>query len=335
MNFQHLEILFATTWYYEHDRGDLRLVGRLVAESFPGLPAEGKWREQHPQFELLEKHWKEEYGQFVPDWRQRLVDISAHEVEQLVDEIRAVWVEGRPPQVIFEPTGNTAYTGVVLTVHLDGSDWALRALPADTIEGADRQAVKGLLDHLKEIASASRLQDSDPQSVTKVTQELPSPPASVTEATHTQESLTGNFRIYIHSPRFAYVPQDTTIRVADIWKQEASYRPGELDYYLRLAHPTKTGVVVDFSISEVFTFWGKDYLILYVMDDLNDPPDCYHTVVKLTNKQEVRTLTAEEFSAIESYMKTREAEKHERGLGILCNTFGEVPYLTAPPEITG
>ena len=133
-----------------------------------------------------------------------------------------------------------------------------------------------------------------------MTQELPSPPAPIAEAPPTQTSSGGDFRIYIHSPRFPNVAHDTTIRVADIWKREAHYRAGELDYYLRLAHPAKAGILVDFSISAVFTFRGEDYLILYVMDDLNDPPDCYHTVVKLIDKKEVRTLTAEEFSAIES-----------------------------------
>ncbi|MGA9773972.1 MAG: hypothetical protein WBV94_33380 [Blastocatellia bacterium] len=333
MKFQQLELLFATTWYLEHNIGDLRLVGRLVAESYLGLPAELKWHEHHPQLELLEKNWQQENGQFVPVWRQRCVDISKPDVERLVDHIRAVWVEGRPPQVIFEPTANTAYTGIVVTVHLDGLDCVLRALPADTIEGPDRAAVKGLLDHLTEIARADRPHDSAPISVTNVTQELTSPSAFGDETTLTQESSGGYFRKHIYSIRFPYVPHDTIIRVANIWKQEAPYRPGELDYYIRLAHPTLDRVLADFLISEVFSFWGKDYLILYVMDDFNDPPDSYHTVVKIMTKQEVKTLINEEFSTIESYMKTRsETQKQERGLGILRNTFGEVPYSTDPPE---
>jgi hypothetical protein len=44
MNFRHLELLFITTWYYEHGREDLRLVGQLVAERYPGSPAELNWR---------------------------------------------------------------------------------------------------------------------------------------------------------------------------------------------------------------------------------------------------------------------------------------------------
>ena len=81
-----------------------------------GFLAAENWRGQGARLELIEKGWQEENGRFVPVWRQQSFDISNSDVGRLVDQIWAVWVSGRTSQVIFGPTANTAYTGIVLNV---------------------------------------------------------------------------------------------------------------------------------------------------------------------------------------------------------------------------
>ena len=146
MSFHDLELIFAHTWYCDI-AGDLRLVGRLVARGWVGRGA---------QVELLEKHWDVENGQPSCSWRSHLLEPTVDQIARLVERVRAVWADGRAPRIAFQPTSNTAYDGLVLSVRLDGMGQALQAVPLDGISGPDGVAFCELLEAVADVTGPCR-----------------------------------------------------------------------------------------------------------------------------------------------------------------------------------
>ena len=153
MSFQHLELLFAVSWHYETDGGDLRLVGRLEALGFTGRPG---------RLELLEKDWQEEDGHWVPAWRQRSIDVPLPAAEVLAERIRALWPADRTPRSHDGVTANTAWHSVVLTIQLDGISGLLTINPVEELTGPDAAAIQAVFRELSSITGLTGSQRDFP-----------------------------------------------------------------------------------------------------------------------------------------------------------------------------
>jgi hypothetical protein len=151
VTFESLHLYFVFSWYHETTPvfGSVRQIGELFAVS--SSPATGG----ATGILQLTDTWPEPGGGSVH--RERRVGVSDHDVERLVEHIRAVWRDDHAPRVgfgvgAFGETAASVWSSLLLGVHLDGSQWSIWGFPALEIHGPDRDAVENLFSHLLEIA---------------------------------------------------------------------------------------------------------------------------------------------------------------------------------------
>lgn len=153
-NFIHLEMLFIVTSHHEISGGDLQLVGRLEAFGFHDRPA---------KLELLTKRWNDVKGNIEPDWTAKRLDVSPEAVDRLVESIKAFAPNGQSPTISCEPTGNTVWDGIVVSVALDRQTWQLHLIPTDGISKTETGALRKMFRELAMLAGLTDPRDGFPQ----------------------------------------------------------------------------------------------------------------------------------------------------------------------------
>ncbi len=153
MEFQYLELMVALSWHHELEQGDLRLVMHLEALGLSGRPG---------RLQLLQKHWRESESESVPVWRETVSEVSLAATQRLVETIRLLWKEGRPPRLECQPIVNTTWHSVLCTIRLDGQTGVL-SLEGGELAEMDRAGIHAFFRELAALAGVTASRNGFPR----------------------------------------------------------------------------------------------------------------------------------------------------------------------------